>query len=110
MLGNKPGRAGRRQDEALIIYVAQSIALDQYVVQHPTYLLGSKPEEARINPENILILMDHLKCAAFELPFSMRDDYSEYEIQELLQYLEEEGVLVKTSTQWHWMSDRFPKT
>lgn len=102
------GRAGRRQDEALIIYVAQSTALDQYVVQHPSYLLGSSPEEARINPENMLILMDHLKCAAFELPFSMTDSYGEYEVQELLSYLEEEGVLVQTSTQWHWMSDRFP--
>ena len=102
------GRAGRRQDEALIIYVAQSTALDQYVVQHPTYLLGSSPEEARINPENILILMAHLKCAAFELPFSMTDQYGEYEVQELLAYLEEEGVLVRTSTKWHWMSDRFP--
>lgn len=102
------GRAGRRQDEALIIYVAQSTALDQYVVQHPTYLLGSQPEEARINPENILILMEHLKCAAFELPFSMTEYYGEFQVQELLVYLEDEGVLVKTSTKWHWMSDRFP--
>lgn len=102
------GRAGRRQDEALIVYVAQSTALDQYVVQHPSFMLGSSPEEARINPENILILMQHLKCAAFELPFSMDEAYGEYEVQELLAYLEEEGVLVKTSTKWHWMSDRFP--
>lgn len=102
------GRAGRRQDEALIIYVAGSTALDQYVVNHPTYLLGSSPEEALINPENILILMDHLKCAAFELPFSMTEDYGEFEVQELLAYLEEEGVLVKTSANWYWMSERFP--
>lgn len=102
------GRAGRRQDEALIIYVAQSTALDQYIVQNPLYMLGSSPEEARINPENMLILMDHLKCAAFELPFSLTDFYAEYNIQELLAFLEEEGVLVRTSTQWHWMSDRFP--
>ncbi|MEO4053032.1 DEAD/DEAH box helicase [Solibacillus sp. CAU 1738] len=102
------GRAGRRQDEALIIYVAQSTALDQYVVNHPTYLLGSEPEQANINPENILILMAHLKCAAFELPFSVTDHYGEFTVQELLAYLAEEGVLVKTSTQWHWMSDRFP--
>ncbi len=66
------------------------------------------PEEVRINPDNIIILMDHLKCAAFELPFSMTDTYGEFTVQELLAYLEEEGVLVKTSTQWHWMSDRFP--
>ncbi|MFJ7952740.1 DEAD/DEAH box helicase [Lysinibacillus sp. NPDC096418] len=102
------GRAGRRQDEALIIYVAQSTALDQYVVQHPLFLLGSSPEEARIYPENMLILMDHLKCAAFELPFSADDSYGEYEIQELLDYLAEEGVVFKTSDKWHWMSDRFP--
>ncbi|QQP14135.1 DEAD/DEAH box helicase [Lysinibacillus agricola] len=102
------GRAGRRQDEALIIYVAQSSALDQYVVNHPLFLLGSAPEEARIYPENMLILMDHLKCAAFELPFSTHDTYGEYEIQELLEYLAEEGVVFKTSEKWHWMSDRFP--
>ncbi|MFF5995492.1 DEAD/DEAH box helicase [Lysinibacillus sp. KU-BSD001] len=102
------GRAGRRQDEALIIYVAQSTALDQYIVNHPTYFFGTDPEEVRINPDNIMILMDHLKCAAFELPFSMTDTYGEFTVQELLSFLEEEGVLVKTSTQWHWMSDRFP--
>ena len=102
------GRAGRRQDEALIIYVAQSTALDQYVVQNPLFLLGSAPEEARIYPENMLILMDHLKCAAFELPFFANDPYGEYEIQELLEYLAEEGVVFKTSDKWHWMSERFP--
>ena len=102
------GRAGRRQDSALIIYVAASSALDQYVVQHPNYLLGSSPEEAHINPENMLILMDHLKCASFELPFTMDESYGEFEVQELLEYLQEEGVLVKTSYNWYWMSDRFP--
>ncbi|KGR79512.1 DEAD/DEAH box helicase [Ureibacillus manganicus] len=102
------GRAGRRQDSALIIYVAGATALDQYVVNHPKYLLGSSPEEALINPENILILMEHLKCASFELPFSMTDVYGEFEVQELLAFLEEEGVLLKTSSNWHWMSDRFP--
>lgn len=102
------GRAGRRQEEALIIFVAQSTALDQYVVNHPLYLLGSQPEEARIYPENMLILMDHLKCAAFELPFSITDSYGEFEVQELLAYLAEEGVLFKTSNKWHWMSERFP--
>ncbi|MGE7924384.1 DEAD/DEAH box helicase [Viridibacillus arvi] len=102
------GRAGRRQDAALIIYVAQSTALDQYIINHPNYLLGSSPEEARIYPDNMLILMDHLKCASFELPFKTTDMYGEFEIQELLEYLQQEGVLIKTSEQWHWMSDSFP--
>lgn len=102
------GRAGRRQDEALIIYVAQSTALDQYIVNQPSFILGQSPEEARIHPDNLVILMDHLKCASFELPFKTTDQYGEFEIQELLAYLEEEGILVKTSDKWHWMSDRFP--
>ena len=102
------GRAGRRQDEALIIYVAQSIALDQYIIDNPEYLLGQSPEEARIHPDNMFILMDHLKCASFELPFTMTETYGEFEVQELLAFLESEGVLVKTSDKWHWMTDRFP--
>lgn len=102
------GRAGRRQDDALIVYVAQSTALDQYIIEHPDYLLGQSPEEALIYPENMMILMDHLKCAAFELPFTIQDSYGGYDVQELLAYLAEEGVLFKTSEQWHWMTDRFP--
>ena len=102
------GRAGRRQDESLVVYVAQSTALDQYIINHPEYLLDQSPEEARIHPENIIILMDHLKCASFELPFSTDDQYGEFDVQELLEYLQEQGVLVRTSERWHWMSDRFP--
>ncbi|MFS0576317.1 DEAD/DEAH box helicase [Sporosarcina sp. 179-K 3D1 HS] len=102
------GRAGRRQEEALIIYVAQSMALDQYIIDHPDYLLGQSPEEARIHPDNLFILMDHLKCASFELPFSLTETYGEFEVQDLLAFLEAEGVLVRTSDKWHWMTDRFP--
>lgn len=102
------GRAGRRQDDALVIYVAQSTALDQYIIKHPQYLFESSPEEARVYPENMLILMDHLKCAAFELPFTTDDTYGEFDVQDLLEYLQEEGVLIKTSDKWHWMSDSFP--
>ncbi|WP_397537718.1 DEAD/DEAH box helicase [Rummeliibacillus pycnus] len=102
------GRAGRRQDDALIIYVAQSTALDQYIIKHPQYLFESSPEEARVYPENMLILMDHLKCASFELPFRVDDSYAEFEVQDFLEYLQEEGVLLKTSDKWHWMSDSFP--
>lgn len=104
------GRAGRRQDEALIIYVAQSTALDQYIIEHPNYLLGQKPEEARIHPDNMFILMDHLKCASFELPFTKDETYGEFEVQALLAFLESEGVLIETSDKWHWMTDQFPAT
>ncbi|WP_210469158.1 DEAD/DEAH box helicase [Sporosarcina sp. 6E9] len=102
------GRAGRRQEDALIIYVAQSVALDQYIIENPDYLLGQSPEEGRIHPDNMFILMDHLKCASFELPFSLTETYGEFEVQQLLEFLEAEGVLIKTSDRWHWMTDRFP--
>jgi DEAD/DEAH box helicase domain-containing protein len=102
------GRAGRRQEDALIIYVAQSVALDQYIIENPDYLLGQSPEEGRIHPDNMFILMDHLKCASFELPFSLTETYGEFEVQQLLEFLEAEGVLIKTSDRWHWMTERFP--
>ncbi|WP_432355155.1 DEAD/DEAH box helicase [Sporosarcina sp. A2] len=102
------GRAGRRQDDALIIYVAQSVALDQYIIEHPDYLLGGSPEEAHIHPDNIVILMDHLRCASFELPFSVEDQYAEFDVQQLLEFLASEGVLVLAGENWHWMTERFP--
>lgn len=102
------GRAGRRQEEALIIYVAQSVALDQYIIENPEYLLGQSPEEGRIHPDNMFILMDHLKCASFELPFTTTETYGEFDVQQLLEFLEGEGVLVRTSDRWHWMTDSFP--
>lgn len=102
------GRAGRRGEDALIILVAQSTPLDQYVIQHPNYLLARRPEEVRIHPDNILILMDHLKCASFELPFTFDEMYGEFDVQYLLEMLAEEGVLIRTGLKWHWMTDQFP--
>jgi ATP-dependent helicase YprA (DUF1998 family) len=53
------------------VLVASSAPLDQYIVEHPDYFFGRSPEHAYINPDNLEILLAHLKCAAFELP--MRD-------------------------------------
>ena len=64
------GRAGRRGGESVAILVASASPLDQFIARHPDYLFGRSPEEARIDPDNLLILLDHLRCAAFELPFS----------------------------------------
>ncbi len=102
------GRAGRRGEDALVVYVAQSLPLDQYVVSHPNYLLKQRPESVRIEPANMMILMDHLKCAAFELPFSIDETYGGYDVQELLQYLASEGALLQTGVKWYWMTDEFP--
>jgi DEAD/DEAH box helicase domain-containing protein len=64
------GRAGRRQQASLGVLVASSDPLDQYLVRHPEFFQGASPEHARIAPDQPLILLDHIRCAAFELPFN----------------------------------------
>ncbi|MDT8859906.1 DEAD/DEAH box helicase [Alkalihalobacillus sp. MEB130] len=102
------GRAGRRQNESVIIMVASSTPLDQYIVSHPEYFFDKNPESARINPDNLVILVDHLKCAAYELPFKRGDSFDGVEIEEILEFLTEEQVLHERANKWYWMNDAFP--
>ncbi|WP_053366917.1 DEAD/DEAH box helicase [Bacillus sp. FJAT-27245] len=102
------GRAGRRHGESLVIMVASSSPLDQYVIQHPDYFFNKSPETARINPDNLIILIDHLKCAAYELPFKKEESFGSFETEELLEYLTEERVLYRKGDKWYWMNDSFP--
>ncbi|WP_316569830.1 DEAD/DEAH box helicase [Neobacillus sp. YIM B06451] len=102
------GRAGRRHGESLVIMVASSSPLDQYVIQHPDYFFNKSPETARINPDNLIILIDHLKCASYELPFKKEESFGSFETEELLEYLTEERVLYKNGDKWYWMNDSFP--
>ena len=69
------GRAGRRGSISLAVLVASSSPLDQYIISHPEYFFGRSPENARIDPDNPYIFMDHLKCAAFELPFAVGETF-----------------------------------
>jgi DEAD/DEAH box helicase domain-containing protein len=66
----RAGRAGRQTGSSCAVFVASSAPLDQFIVQHPDYFFGSSPEHAQIRPDNLEILVNHLKCAAFELPIS----------------------------------------
>ncbi|WP_144679445.1 DEAD/DEAH box helicase [Bacillus sp. FSL W7-1034] len=102
------GRAGRRHEEALIIMVASSSPLDQYIVRHPEYFFNRPPESARINPENLIILVDHLKCASYELPFREDEQFGGMEVEEILQYLHEEGVLHFSGNRYYWSDQSFP--
>ncbi|WP_018393752.1 DEAD/DEAH box helicase [Bacillus sp. 37MA] len=104
------GRAGRRHGEALIIMVASSTPIDQYVVQHPDYFFERSPESARINPENLIILVDHLKCAAYELPFKEEEEFGPIEVHDILEYLQEERVLHYNGGKYHWAHESFPAT
>ncbi|WP_308216653.1 DEAD/DEAH box helicase [Pseudalkalibacillus decolorationis] len=102
------GRAGRRQDESVIILVASSSPLDQYIIQNPEYFFNRNPETARINPDNLIILVDHLKCAAYELPFQKEETFDGVEIDEILFFLTEEQVLHEQGNRWYWMNESFP--
>lgn len=102
------GRAGRRQGESFVVLVGSSSPLDQYVIQHPEYFFQRSPESARINPDNLIILVDHIKCAAYELPFKEGDRFGNAEILEILEFLSEEQILHHSKGKWFWMNESFP--
>jgi len=102
------GRAGRRRGQAFSLFVASSDPLDQFIVTHPDYFFGQSPESGLVNPDNLLVMMDHLKCAAFELPFQDEEPFGTMPVGEMLEYLAEERVLHHAKDRWHWMSDAFP--
>jgi len=105
------GRAGRGQEDSLSILVTTADPLDQYLARYPEYLFGKPPEQALINPDNMLILLDHLRCAAFELPFQPGEGFGSANlelVQEMLVFLHEEGVLHQTDGSFYWMADQYP--
>jgi DEAD/DEAH box helicase domain-containing protein len=102
------GRAGRRQGSSAVFLIARSLPTDQFIIQNPSYFFGSSPEQGRINPDNLLILVSHIKCAAFELPFNEKESFGSENLTEILNYLVDEGILNKSGSLWHWMADAYP--
>jgi DEAD/DEAH box helicase domain-containing protein len=103
------GRAGRRNRTSLGVLVAGSEPLDQYIVRNPDFFLGASPEHARIDPDQLLVLLDHIRCAAFELPFRAGDRFGDrHPLGQFLQYLADEGVLHREGEVWHWITDSYP--
>ena len=104
------GRAGRRGSVSLLIVVASSGPLDQYIIQHPEYFFEQSPECALINPDNLYILLNHVKCAAYELPFEEGETFAGLEdTPELLSYLEDQSILRRVSGRYYWMAEEFPQ-
>ncbi len=102
------GRAGRRRGTSLTILVASSSPLDQYIIEHPEYFVDKNPETAQIDPDNLYILMSHLKCAAFELPFEEGETFAKDITGQLLDFLVEEKILRKTGGKYFWMREIYP--
>ncbi|MCF6334609.1 MAG: DEAD/DEAH box helicase [Spirochaetales bacterium] len=101
------GRAGRRNTLSAAVIIASASPTDQYLVKHPDYFFGRNPESAWINPDNIFILLDHLKCAVFELPFKESDEFSG-PVADFMTYLEEEGVVRLSGGSWYWSDRSYP--
>ena len=107
----RAGRAGRRGLPSVVVLVACSEPLDQYVCGDPEYLFGASPEHARIDADNLAILVPHIKCAAFELPFAPGESFgalSSDETHEVLRYLAGHGLLVADGGSFHWVADAYP--
>ena len=104
----RAGRAGRRSGSSCAIFVASSAPLDQFIVQHPDYFFDSSPEQAHIQPDNLEILINHLKCAAFELPLSPDEHFGAVDLPELCEQLGDAGFLHQSGGNWHWIDEAYP--
>jgi DEAD/DEAH box helicase domain-containing protein len=104
----RAGRAGRRNGTSCAVFVASSAPLDQFIVQHPDYFFGSSPEHGHIQPDNLEILVNHLKCAAFELPLSPDEKFGGVDLPDLCERLAEAGFLHKSGNNWHWVQESYP--
>ena len=110
----RAGRAGRRSGRSAAVLVASSAPLDQFVVRNPSYFFDAAPERALINPDNLHILVDHVKCAAFELPFTTSEQYGKHDVQEVLGVLAESGFLHRADAGdgdegiWQWTNESYP--
>jgi DEAD/DEAH box helicase domain-containing protein len=102
------GRAGRRHGESAVILVGRSDPLDQFLMQNPEYFFETSPEHARINADNLSILLSHLKCACFEIPMALDEKFGDSEMRELLDHLAENGVLYEAAGQYHWNDQTYP--
>ncbi len=105
------GRAGRRGEASCAVLVASSAPVDQYLAAHPSHLFDAAAECARIDPLNTEIVVQHLKCAAFELPFVAGEAYAALpgeDTRAALGYLADHGVVHEASGRFHWATDAYP--
>jgi DEAD/DEAH box helicase domain-containing protein len=101
------GRAGRKSG-SVGVFVASSSPLDQFIVRHPEYFLGTDPEEGLIDPDNLLLLAAHLQAGLFELPFEDGERLGHADVSELLRMFDEDGSATRSGSRWFWSRQAFP--
>ncbi len=106
------GRAGRRTGGSVSILVAGMSPLDQFIVENPDYFFHQSAEYGLINPQNPYILGEHIKCAAYELPFKDNEEnppeFMGKDVSPVLEALGDQGILYRSRDRWNWSSQSFP--
>ena len=105
------GRAGRRNQASAAVLVASSHPLDQYIIRHAEYIRKGNPESALIDPDNPLILLNHLKSAAFELPIRRGDHFGQLSWEKVEPFLEILNSLSKLHLKngsYYWIAEEYP--
>lgn len=106
----RAGRAGRKQQDSLALLIATNDAMDQYLANHPQYLANS-PEKALVDPNNLLVLYQHLRCATFELPFAPDEGFGPIlpsQLSEIFQTMTEAGEVLSRNSTHYWVADTYP--
>ena len=105
------GRAGRGLESAVAVLVTSANPIDQFLAHHPEYFFERSPEQALINPDHLLILLEHLRCAMFELPFQKGEGFGSLPgnvIDEFLQFLLSNNEAHLSQDKYFWMADQYP--
>lgn len=105
------GRAGRGLESAAAVMVASASPLDQFLAHHPEYFFERSPEQALVNPDHLLILLEHLRCAMFELPFQKGEGFGSLSgeiVDEYLQFLLSNSEAHLSNEKYYWMADQYP--
>jgi DEAD/DEAH box helicase domain-containing protein len=102
------GRAGRGDSPAVSVLVATPNPLDQFLAHHPEYFFARSPEQALINPDHLLILLNHLRCAIFEYPFKKGEKFGNLDVDEFLEFLANNHEVHFSKDKYFWMADEYP--
>ncbi len=103
-LWQQAGRAGRRGQDALVIFVARDDPLDSYLVNHPDAIFARPVEASVTDPTNPYVLGPQLCCAAAELALTLADVelFGGPAAEPVLADLVARGLLRRRPTGWFW--------
>lgn len=111
-LMQRQGRAGRKNGNSTFLLIASQTPTDQYIINHPDFIFQKNYEPVLIDPDNLLILLQHLQCSLFEIPFSTQESYgnlSDEETQDLLNYFAAQGIARFSGDHYYWMDSGQPQ-